>query len=141
MTLADVVRLLRLSEGSRRVLVVEDAGVHYEAMVRWLEFEGHAVAPFSEINGLSDGTLRGRTLYGEDASADAATLDVAFLDFYFPHEPWNGGRLARALIAANPQIRVFGMSSVASKNEAMVREGALGGLLKRDLGRLIAERT
>ncbi len=137
MTLADVVRLLRLDEGSRRVLVVEDAGGHYEAMVRWLESEGHAVAPFGEIHDLTDSLLRGRNIYGEDASANIARLDVAFLDFYFPREPWNGGRLARALITANPQIRVFGMSSVASKNEAMVREGALGGMLKRDLAALI----
>lgn len=138
MTLLELRTLLRLDEGPGRVLVVEDAAGHYDVMLRWLEHERHTVTTLGEVHDLEEDVLTGETLYGEPASAELRTIDVAFLDFYFPREPWNGGRLARALIAANPQIRVFGMSSVASKNEEMVRQGALGGLLKRELGRLIA---
>lgn len=136
MNLSDVSALLRLDE-TRRVLVVEDSAGHYDAMLRWLGREGHTVAAFGEIHALEDGLLTGETIDGHPASAEVATLDVAFLDFYFPREPWNGGRLARALIDANPQIRVFGMSSVAAKNAEMIRDGALGGMLKRDLAALI----
>lgn len=138
MTLVQVRELLRLDEGAKRVLVVEDAGDHYEEMVRWLQGEGHGVSGFGEVYELVDGVMTGRTLYGEEVSVEVATLDVAFLDFYFPRAPWNGGRLARALISGNPQIRAFGMSSVAGKNVEMVREGAIGGMLKRELGALIS---
>ena len=110
---------------------------HHDAMLRWLEREGHAATAFGEIHDLRAGVLTGETLDGKTAEAEIATFDVAFLDFYFPTEPWNGGRLAGALIAANPQIRVFGMSSVAAKNAEMIRMGALGGMLKRELGVLI----
>ncbi|RYG40246.1 response regulator [bacterium] len=137
MTRAEIASLLRLDGEPRRVLVVEDAPGHYDAMVAWLEREGYAVTAFGEIHTLENGILAGETIDDRPASVEVATLDVAFLDFYFPKEPWNGGRLARALIAANPQIRVYGMSSVGAKNAEMVREGALGGMLKRDVASLI----
>lgn len=131
MTLADIARLLALDAGPRRVLVVEDAPVHHEAVVRWLRSEGHTVTAFADVRELDGTLLSGRDLYGEPASVDVATLDAAFLDFYFPAPPWDGARLAREIVRLNAQARVFGMSSVAGANERMEREGALGSLLKR----------
>ena len=135
--LAELRALLRLDDGPRRVLVVEDDGAHYDAMVRWLWSEGHTPYVFGRVHDLREGVLIGMTLDEEPTSVHVAMLDVAFLDFYFPSEPWNGGRLARALIAENPAVRVFGMSSVAPKNDEMVRAGALGGMLKRELRALL----
>ena len=117
--------------------MVEDAPLHHEAVQKWLRSGGHEVTALAEVRGLREGTLFGRDLDGEARNVSVADLDAALLDYYFPSPPWNGARLARELVRANGQIRILGMSSVAEKNDAMLREGALVGMVKRRFADLL----
>lgn len=136
MTLADITLLTRLDElGDRRVLVVEDDWAHHARMLRWLEERNTVAVGMAAVTNLDEAQISGRDLNGGAFKVPLSQIGAAFLDFYFPEPPYDGAVLARALSLAN--VRGFAMSSVAEKNGAMIRAGALGGMRKREFAALL----
>jgi len=136
LTLADITLLTRLDElGDLRVFVVEDDLAHHARMLRWLEERSLIAVGMTAVTNLNEAQISGRDLNSGAVTVPLSEIGAAFLDFYFPEPPYDGAVLARALSLAN--VRSFAMSSVAEKNAAMIRAGALGGMRKREFASLL----
>lgn len=111
---------LRVPQGAR-ALVVEDETALREGLARALASLGHPVDA------------------REGVERDALPLSgygVAFLDNYFLSRTLTGVSLTPELRAADPAIRIVGMSSDAGKNAEMVRLGADLAIAKPTMRRL-----
>ena len=127
--------LLGLSEPSR-VLIIEDNVAFAKRLATKLRSVGHTVHGFSGIQTEGD-KLAGIEPHGteEPEEIDLANYKVCFLDHYFAGDEFNGSSFLGVL--GNFPIRVCGMSSVDSANEAMRRRGALTSIRKDLLDQLL----
>jgi CheY-like chemotaxis protein len=135
MTIKALELVLNLNE-PRRILIIEDKVSFALRLRKFLVRRGHSVHSYSGVERGGD-VLFGIDPHHDDAPAclELTQYDVCFLDHYFAGDDFNGSSFLTVL--ADFPIRVCGMSSVDSANEAMRRRGALTALRKDLLDQLL----
>lgn len=137
MTAREIYDLLKLNEGSKRVLIVEDDAHFAHGLHELLVSHGHEVTWFVGLESLEGSLLIGWTVNDASQEVDLSTIEVVFQDHYFPSRSTtisDGTLVTRAFRQAHPGIRIFGMSSVGSANASMSQAGAVGAMRKALLG-------
>ena len=122
-----------------RILVIEDITGMRERLVSMLRALGHTSVGAAGAHTPDDGKIELCISGVVVATVRPRMFDAVFMDYNIESTTENGGTLTEFFIAGNPQIRVIGMSSEAACNHRMVQLGAVIGVRKREIERLIDE--
>lgn len=121
-SLSEILSVMDLEGGSRRVLIVEDLSSLRIRLSEVLRQLGHDVVDCLGVEQIEDGIATGPGAT-EDVKVDLRSIHAAFLDHYFLSRTHNGRTLVREIrLVAHP--RILAMSSSYSANEAMLQAGA-----------------
>jgi len=134
MTAEEILGVLELQDGPRRVLVIEDQLGWLLTLTDYLESHGHFVIPMTgvlEVTGLSvEGLGIDGTIIRPSAMIDE--IDVVFLDYNFAGGQHNGATFLQQFRAYS-QALVMGMSSDVGLNYVLKGLGATMTMQKHRL--------
>ena len=122
-----------------RILVIEDITGMRERLVSTLRAIGHTVVGAAGARAPEEGSVVLCTAGTDVATVQPRMFDAVFMDYNIESSTENGGTLTEFFIAGNPQIRIIGMSSEPACNHRMVQLGAVIGVRKREIERLVDE--
>ncbi len=122
-----------------RILVIEDITGIRERLVSTLRAMGHTAVGAAGAHAPDDGTIELCISGVVVATVRPSMFDAVFMDYNIESATENGGTLTEFFVAGNPQIRIIGMSSEPACNHRMVQFGAVIGVRKREIERLIDE--
>lgn len=115
----------------RRVLVVEDDLFMGETIVEGFGRLGHSASWFVRARLGGDGAIILMDADGKESTLDAASYDVAFIDYRLKGSPIDGTDLTPHVVAAG--LPVVAMSGLDTYNQQMIQLGARASCVKDEL--------
>jgi len=135
-TLAELTKTMGLDGEPRRVLIVEDFLPVLLSLEHFWKEAGHEVTALTGVTAFEGDIIRGHNPAKRgETELNLREVNAAFLDQNFMGRTMSGTQLTKALVERG-MPKVFGMSSDATANGAMVKVGAVGALRKNELMRL-----
>lgn len=114
----------------RKILVVEDDLTLGEILAEGFERCGYSASWFVRAR-IADGKVILMNPDGKESTLDAASYDVAFVDYRLKGSPLDGTDLTPYLVAAG--LPVVAMSGLDTFNQQMIGLGARASFVKEDL--------